>query len=67
MKQDKTKPYQVCFLSTDDIVSKDKDIMKMGTLYLVYLLLLGTCAPEFLNKESWIKKKSSKVSNVIVD
>jgi hypothetical protein len=25
MKQDKTKPYQVCFLSTDDIVSKDKD------------------------------------------
>ena len=31
MKQDKTKPYQVCFLSTDDIVSKDKDIMKMGT------------------------------------
>jgi hypothetical protein len=31
MKQDKTKPYQVGFLSTDDIVIKDKDIMKMGT------------------------------------
>ena len=25
MKQNKTKLYQVCFLSTDDIVSKDKD------------------------------------------
>jgi hypothetical protein len=24
MKQNKTKPYQACFLSTDDIVSKEK-------------------------------------------
>jgi hypothetical protein len=28
------------------------------------LLLLGTCAPEFLNKESWIKKKSSSVTKI---
>jgi hypothetical protein len=31
MKQDKTKPYQVCFLSTDDIVNKEKDKIKRGT------------------------------------
>ena len=31
MKQDETKRYHVCFSSTDDILSKDKDIMKMGT------------------------------------
>jgi hypothetical protein len=31
MKQDETKRYQVCFLSTDDIVRKDKDIIKWGT------------------------------------
>jgi hypothetical protein len=30
MKQDETKPYQVCFLSTHDIVNKDKDIIKRG-------------------------------------
>jgi hypothetical protein len=30
MKQDETKRYHVCFSSTNDIVSKDKDIMKMG-------------------------------------
>jgi hypothetical protein len=32
MKQNKTKLYQVCFLSTDDIVSKDKDRIKSNTL-----------------------------------
>jgi hypothetical protein len=32
MKQDKTKPYQVGFWSIDDIVSKDKDIIKSCTL-----------------------------------
>jgi hypothetical protein len=32
MKQNKTETYQVCFLSTDDIVSKDKDIMKRDNL-----------------------------------
>jgi hypothetical protein len=33
MKQNKTETYQICFLSTDDIVSKDKDIMKRDTIY----------------------------------
>ena len=32
MKQNKTKLYQVCFLSTDDIVSKDKDRIKSNSL-----------------------------------
>ena len=32
MKQNKTEPYQVCFLSTDDIVNKDKDNIKSDTL-----------------------------------
>jgi hypothetical protein len=32
MKQNTTKLYQVCFLSTDDIVSKDKDRIKRNTL-----------------------------------
>jgi hypothetical protein len=32
MKQNKTTLYQVCFLSTDDIVSKDKDRIKRNTL-----------------------------------
>jgi hypothetical protein len=30
IKHDKTKYYQVCFLSTDDILSKDKDIINRG-------------------------------------
>jgi hypothetical protein len=32
MKQNKTETYQVCFLSTDDIVNKDKDRMKRDIL-----------------------------------
>ena len=32
MKQNKTKPYQACFLSTYDIVSKDKYKIKRDTL-----------------------------------
>jgi hypothetical protein len=32
MKQNKTEPYQVCFVSTDDIVNKDKDRIKRDTL-----------------------------------
>ena len=32
MKQNKTKPYQDCFLSTYDIVSKDKYNIKKDTL-----------------------------------
>jgi hypothetical protein len=32
MKQNKTKPYQSCFLSTYDIVSKDKYKIKRDTL-----------------------------------
>jgi hypothetical protein len=31
MKRDKTEPFQVCFLSTDDIVSKDKDRIERDT------------------------------------
>ena len=31
MKQNTTKLYQVCFLSTDDIVSKDKDRIERDT------------------------------------
>ena len=32
MKQDKAKPYQICFLSTGDFVNKDKDRIKRDTL-----------------------------------
>jgi hypothetical protein len=32
MKQNKAKPYQVCFLSTGDFVNKDKDRIKRDTL-----------------------------------
>ena len=32
MKQNKTETYQVCFLSTDDILNKDKNKMKRDTL-----------------------------------
>jgi hypothetical protein len=32
MKQNKTKPYRACFLSTDDIASKDKYKIKRDTL-----------------------------------
>jgi hypothetical protein len=32
MKQNKTKPYQACFLSTDDIVSKEKYKIKGDAL-----------------------------------
>jgi hypothetical protein len=32
MKQNKARPYQVCFLSTGDFVSKDKDRIKRDTL-----------------------------------
>jgi hypothetical protein len=32
MKQNKTEPYQVCFLSTYDNVIKDKDRIKRNTL-----------------------------------
>ena len=32
MKQNKTKPYQACFLSAYDIVSKDKYKIKRDTL-----------------------------------
>ena len=42
MKQNKTETYQVCFLSTDDIVSKDKDIMKRDNLISGEKILLST-------------------------
>jgi hypothetical protein len=32
MKQNKAKPYQVCFLSTGDFVNKEKDRIKRDTL-----------------------------------
>jgi hypothetical protein len=32
MKQNKVKPYQVCFLSTGDFVNKGKDRIKRDTL-----------------------------------
>ena len=32
MKQNKTEPYQVCFLSTYDNVIKDKDRIKSNTV-----------------------------------
>jgi hypothetical protein len=31
MKQNKAKPYQVCFLSTGDFVNKDKNRIKRDT------------------------------------
>jgi predicted nucleic acid-binding Zn ribbon protein len=34
MKQNKTETYQVCFLSTDDLLNKDKDRMNRDTLIL---------------------------------
>ena len=35
MKQNKAKPYEVCFLSTGDFVNKDKDRIKRDTLLSV--------------------------------
>jgi hypothetical protein len=53
MKQNKTKPYQACFLSTYDIVSKDKNKIKRDTLTKLY------------NQESMTKKKRFVRNQVI--
>jgi hypothetical protein len=42
MKQNKIKPYQACFLSTDDIVNKDKDRIKRDALISGGYIFVGT-------------------------
>ena len=52
MKQDKTEPYQACFLSTYVIVNTYKDGIKRETIKSGEInLLINKCINDIVNKE----------------